>query len=127
MEKISITHMSNAHSDWLRGLDFYKQEIKILRKRLTEIAGKNTSPEILKEIEHFENQFDIQTENIHKLSHEIKTNVKIASQEAKKSNAGYIEGLLLDQHNILGQRFLSEEKTVNEIRQSFNQFASVWM
>ncbi|MCD6012616.1 MAG: hypothetical protein K0Q79_2478 [Flavipsychrobacter sp.] len=127
MEKVSITHMSNAHTDWLRGLDFYKQELGILKNRLTEIAGKNTNREVMKEVEHYENQFEIQAENIHKLKHDIKYNVKVAGREAQNSGAGYIDGYLLDQHFYLGERYDSEEKTISELRQSFNQFASTYM
>lgn len=127
MEKVSISHMSNAHTDWLRGLDFYKEELGILKNRLTEIAGKNTNREVMKEVEHFENQFDIQAENIHKLNHDIKNNVKLASREAHNSGAGYIDGYLLEQHVYLGERYVSEEKTIGELRQSFNRFASIHM
>jgi hypothetical protein len=38
--KISIKHVSNEHSDWLRALDFYKEELNVLKTRLTEVAGK---------------------------------------------------------------------------------------
>lgn len=127
MERVSITHMSNAHSDWLRGLDFYKQELNILKNRLTEIAGKNTDKDVMRDVEHFENQFEIQAENIHKLKHDIKYNVKMAGREALNSGAGYIDGFLLDQHFYLGERYETEERTVNDLRQSFNQFASAYM
>jgi hypothetical protein len=127
MDKISITHMSNAHSDWLRGLDFYKEEIKILRNRLTEVAGKNSHPDVLKQVEHYENQFEIQSENIHRLRHDIKSNLKITAEETKVSQAGYVDGALLSQHYTLGQKFQTEEKTVNELRHEFNRFASEWM
>jgi len=127
MEKISIAHLGNAHSDWLRGLDFYKQEIKILKSRLTEIAGKNSGQDVMVEVERYENQFEIQAENIHRLTHDIKSNVKVAGRESQNSGAGYIDGILLDQHNSLGQRYITEEKTINELRHSFNEFASGWM
>ncbi len=127
MDKISITHINNAHTDWLRALDFYKQEIKILKKRLTDIAGKNSHHDVMVDIEHFENQFDIQAENIHRLAHDLKSNVKMIASEARNSGAGYIDGMLLDKHNELGQRYETEEKTVNELRQSFNLFAAAWM
>lgn len=127
MDKISITHLNNAHSDWLRGLDFYKEEIKILKDRLTEVASKNSHPDVLKQVEHYENQFDIQSENIHRLRHDIKSNLKVAAEETKASSAGYIDGTLLSAHTTLGQKFESEEKTVNELRQEFNQFAAEWM
>lgn len=127
MERVSITHMSNAHGDWLRALEFYKQELGILKKRLTEIAGKNTDKDVMKDVEHFENQFEIQAENIHKLKHDIKYNVKMAGREALDSGAGYIDGFLLDQHYYLGERYENEERTVNDLRQSFNQFSSAYM
>ncbi len=127
MSKISITHLSNAHNDWLRSLDFYKQEIKILKNRLTEIAGKNSHKEVLAQVEHFENQFSIQANNINRLSHDIKANVSVAGVEAKSSGAGYIDGDLLTQHSYIGQKFEAEEKTINELRYDFNQFAAEWM
>jgi len=127
MDKISIAHMSNAHTDWLRGLDFYKEEITILRNRLTEVAGKNTHPEVMKQVEHYENQFEIQRENIHRLTHDIKFNLKNTAKESQVSPAGYIDGALLSWHNTLGQKFETEEKTVKDLKQEFNQFAAEWL
>jgi hypothetical protein len=127
MNKVSITHLSNAHNDWLRALDFYKQEIKILKKRLTEIAGKNSHRDVLKQVDHFENQFMIQANNINKLSHEIKANITSIGKEARSSSAGYIDGELLEMHKSVGQKFEAEEMTVNEIRHSFNQFSAQWI
>ena len=119
--------MNNAHNDWQRSLDFYKSELGILKDRLTEIAGKNSHKEVLTQVEHFENQFKLQTYNIQALNHDIKAHVKIISKEAEASKAGYVDGELSAQHRILGQRYESEEKIVNELRHSFNQFAAEWM
>ena len=55
MKEINIKHISNLHSDALRGLDFYKQEIGILKKRLEEIAADNTGHEVAESIERFQN------------------------------------------------------------------------
>ena len=119
--------MNNAHNDWLRALNFYKDELKMLNNRLTEIAKKNTGKEVMIAIEHFENQLRIQVENIHLLDHEIKANVKKAAHETKASGAGYIDGILFTQHNELETKFITEEKIINELRHSFNQFAAEWM
>lgn len=127
MQKVSITHMNNAHSDWQRSLDFYKSELGILKGRLTEIASKNTHAEVLRHVEHFENQFKLQTYNIQSLAHDIKAHIKTIGKEAEVSKAGYVDGELSSQHRILSQRYESEEKIVNELRQSFNKFAVEWM
>jgi len=124
MNKIGITHISNEHSDWLRSLDFYKQEIAILKGRLTEIAGKNSHVDVLKQVEHFENQFKLQTDNTERLMHDIKHNLKAIAKEAETAKAGYIDGILAEQHNALGQKYETEEKIINELRHSFNEFAA---
>jgi hypothetical protein len=127
MNKVSITHVSNEHSDWLRSLDFYKQEIGILKTRLTEIAGKNSHIDVLKQVEHFENQFKVQTDNTQRLMHDIKHNLKSVAKEAEVAKAGYIDGVLLAEHNTLGQKYETEQKIINELRHSFNQFSAEWM
>ena len=127
MEKISIAHVNNAHSDWLRALDFYKDEISILKNRLTEIAGKNTSRDVMRNVEHFENQFKLQKDNIQVLSHDIKQNVKSIKNQLQDANAGYIDGELAEQHNAFSGKFYDEEKVINELRHEFNEFAAQWM
>ena len=127
MKKISITHMSNAHNDWLRAPGFYKDEIGILKGRLTEIAGKNTGAEVMPKVEHYENQFTVQRDNIDTLAHDIRQNVNEAGSAAEASGAGYIDAALFTRHNALQQKFIQEEKTINELRHEFYDFAAEWM
>jgi hypothetical protein len=125
--RISITHVSNAHNEWLRSLDFYKAELTILRGRLTEIAGKNTATDALQQVEHFENQFLIQIDNIDRLVHDIKANLSGISHQAVSSSAGYIDGALVESHNELSQKVKTEEGIINNLRHEFNGFAAIWM
>jgi len=60
MKEINIKHIHNLHTDALRNMDFYKQEIAILTNRLEEIAADNTGHEVAGKVEHFQNQFLIQ-------------------------------------------------------------------
>ena len=127
MNKVSITHLSNAHNRWLRSLQFYKQELEILRNMLYEIARKNTRDSVMKEIDHYENQFKIQVENIDQLSHDIQQNITKIGKEAEASTAGYIDGDLVSTHNALEEKFEREETIINELRATFHHFAAEWM
>ena len=73
--KINIVHINNMHVDWKRSIDFYRQELGILKERLTEIAAKNTAKDTMVGVEHFENQFEIQQDNMVRLKHDIKQNM----------------------------------------------------
>ena len=127
MKKINITHVNNEHNYWLRSLNFYKTEISILKGILTEIAGKNSGAEVMKEVEHFENQFKIQIENIDKLSHNIHANLEKISKQSQQSNAGYIDADLLSSHTALGDNFENEVRVVSDLISSFRKFAGQWM
>ena len=127
MKKVSITHMDNHHNQWLRALEFYKQEFHILKNRLTEIGKKNTGDEVMKQVEHYENQFKVQSNNIDKLGHDIRENVSQASQQVQQGNAGYIDSHLFQQHAKLENEFIHEEKIINELRHDFNRFSAEWM
>lgn len=126
MSKTSITHLDNEHNDWLRALDFYKTELGILRDRLTEVAGKNTADEVGFNAEHFENQITIQINNVDTLRHNINENLSRVSHQAQE-NAAHIDKELIAQHEQLRAEYISEEKTINDLRHEFNRFASKWM
>lgn len=125
--RVSITHVNNSHNKWLRSLDFYKSELNILKGQLGEVAGKNTHQDARKEIEHYENQFKVQVENIDKLSHEIRENLTRIAAEAHDGHAGYIDGTLLTEHDKFEKKFEEEEKVINELRHNFQRFAADWM
>ena len=126
MKGINIKHISNLHSDALRGLDFYKQGIGILKKRLEEIASDNTGKEVAENIEHFQNQFFIQINNMDDLKHRINENINAIENQVKNS-AGFVDQNSADENTRLYDQYLSEEKIINDIRQDFNRFASKWM
>lgn len=66
--------IANVHlqcEDWMREIDFFKTELVYLRKRLDEVASKNTHAEVLAEVEHFENKFKIIDIHLDELHHDV--------------------------------------------------------
>ena len=115
------------HNDWLRSIDFYGGELGVLKERLTEVAGKNSDKDMLKEVEHYENQFTARKEYLDTLSHDIRKNLGEIAKQAEGHNAGYIDSALNVTHTELGNQVAAEEKSLNELRQTFNGFAAKWM
>lgn len=126
MKEINIKHINNLHTDALRSLDFYKQELSILTKRLEEIASDNTGQEVAEKVEHFQNQFLIQKNNVDELKHSMHQNLSKIENQVKES-AGFISQSSAAENVELYDQYLTEEKIINEIRQEFNRFASKWM
>lgn len=69
-----LTELHAENKEWLNKLSFYNDDLTIMQSRLEEIAAKNSSKDALVMIEHFQNQFKIQNEQIDILKHEINQN-----------------------------------------------------
>jgi hypothetical protein len=126
MSYTSITKMENLHDEALRGLNFYKEDIDILEKRLVEVAAKNSSFEARQDIEHFQNQFVVQQNNIHDLKHKIKIHVHELSVQSS-THGGRVETERLGIEKELADEYQDLEKVINEMRHEFNRFLSKWM
>ncbi len=61
-EKIYNQHAENMV--WTNTINFYKDDLKVLSKRLEELVSKNNQSDFLKSAEHFQNQFIIQKNNM---------------------------------------------------------------
>jgi hypothetical protein len=118
MEQTSIGQDGYEHSEWLRSLEGYKEELGTLKDRLTEIGGQSISQEAAIALEQFENRFRVQRDNIDRLRHNIKEhrNVlrNIASEHAPGAGERYTE---------LGEAFNAEERAVEELRSDFQRFS----
>lgn len=126
MKQINIKHIPNLHSDALRGLDFYEQELNILQERLEEIAADNTGREVLEKVEHFQNQFIIHRQVIDDLRHSFHKN-KVAIELQVVEKAGFVGENALDDNKDLYEKYVTEELIFNEMRHGFNRFAAEWM
>lgn len=126
MSYTSITKMENLHDEALRGLSFYKEDLDILEKRLVEVAAKNSSFEARQDIEHFQNQFLVQQNNISALKHKIKGHVHELSVQSS-THGGRVETEKLGIEKELADEYQDLEKVINEMRHEFNRFLSKWM
>lgn len=121
-----VSRMSSEHSDWRRGIEFYRQEMEILKKRLAEVSQKYTRTEVKAEVEHFQNQFIVQRNNLDDLKHAIGVHERHLNQDAGQLD-NHIANSTLAEHDELRDRFADLEKTINDLRHEFNRFLARYM
>jgi len=126
MEKSFIYDQHQIHQDWLSRLEFYKEEIQILRERLQEIAAKNSSQEVLSKVEQFQNQFIVQRNNIDELAHSIKVNEAKIVQEIKR-NPVAVDHRKIENHKEEEDFMVYFEKNFSELRTEYSRFSAQWM
>jgi hypothetical protein len=123
-EKLYTQHAD--HTEWLNKLAFYTDEISIMKGRLEEIASKNSHDEVLKLVEHFQNQFIIQKNNLDEISHIIKVDENDLEKEVNK-NPVAVDHRDMPSHSDEKESIDSFEKNFNELRAEFKTFAAKWM
>lgn len=121
-----LSHIDTSHNEWLSSLEFYKDDIDILNNRLLEITKKNTGNEAREGIEHFQNQFDIQRQNISDLEHRIKANLRNCAEDIKY-HAGKVSTVQADTAESLQNEMVNFEKWIKDLRDQYNSFLAKWM
>ena len=123
-ENIYKQHSEN--NEWSNKLKFYADEISILKNRLSEIVSKNNKKEVLAQVEHFQNQFIVQKNNIDEISHTIKINENELEHEVNK-NPVAVDHRTMPYHSTEKESVESFEKNFNELRTEFKTFASKYL
>lgn len=123
-EKIYTQHEENK--EWMNSLKFYTDEIKIMQGRLAEVAAKNTSKEVMAQVEHFQNKFIIERETIDTLKHEINLSNDTINKEVRKNDTAVDHRSIAD-HSAIRQNMESFEKTISALRSEFKEFVAKWL
>lgn len=126
MSYTDATKLGAQHSEWIRTLDFYKEELNILKKRLQEVAGKNTGAESMAQLEQFQNRFIVQLNNIDELKHSVNEHAHLVYEDLTH-HAGKVEDNFVEQHKQLDTSMLQLEKAINDMRRELNVYLSKWM
>ena len=70
--KKPVTELHAEITEWKSTVELVRTEISTFQKQLSEVVEKNNHEEVLKEVEHFQNQFIRQLEVSDELFHELK-------------------------------------------------------
>ena len=121
-----ISHVSAEYADWMRAISFYQDEIKILKNRLSEVSQRYTKTDVKVEVEHYQNQFIIQNNNLEDLLKAIKAHETRMSADIEKL-AQHLSNHTLAEHDSMRDRFTTLEKVIAMLRHEFNKFLCRYM
>lgn len=128
-EKSAKTHMEDIHFEhkvWQGQLKFCKDEIEIFKNRLEEVVQRYTDKDVLKRVEHFQNQFIIQRDHIDRFLHDITVHEDELAKEAI-SNPVAVDRRLMDDHPEERERFDTFVNLYNEMKKDYMVFLRRWM
>lgn len=121
--KDTMAHVHLICEDWKRELDFFKSEIAYLRKRLEEIATKNTAQDVLVRVEHFENKFRIMSIHVDELRHDVNLKNEALLKEAS-DKPNYINVKMIDADENLIDLMGDTSHDFQQTKKEFYNFLS---
>jgi hypothetical protein len=121
MVTTEVSQLSRECNAWREVLRSHRHQFSQLKHSLQDIAGRQTQSDVLREIEHLDNQFHIQLINIHDLKQCIKAHDRKMSMEMTEKS-GQISDDTLAEHENLFDDYQRLEHTLHEIRQEFDYF-----
>lgn len=124
--RVHIDDLHFEHNRWKSELEFFKDEFQFFRARLEEIAARYTSMEVMKELEHFQNQFYIQGNAIDELIHDVNSHEHKIAEYAKEHPIA-IDHVLFEDHKPLRDRIERNRELVHELKLEYNRYLAKWM
>lgn len=126
MSYTNVVNIAKGQAELPKALSFYEDEIYIMETRLAEVAMKNNSFEARQGVEHFQNQFVIQRNQLDELKHDIRKFEHLLSLDAEK-HQGNVDNKYYTGHAVLENKFKTFEKLMNELRHEYNRYLAKWM
>lgn len=124
--KKHIDDLHFEHEVWSNQLEFCKDEIEFFKKRLGEVSVRYTDKDILKRLEHFQNQFIIQRDEIDRFLHDIHVHEDALANEAKE-NPVASDHRLMNDHAVERERFEIFNKLYLELKSEYFDYLRKWM
>jgi len=129
IEKTKRKHLSDLHFEhqlWTMETAFYTDELNLYQQWLAGIAAKNTGEEVVKQVEHFQNQFIIQSNQLELLNHEIKAHEQWLTNHAETHPVAIDHQVFAD-HTAMRQSADTFKSLYADLKVEFKQFVSKWM
>lgn len=117
MVQTDVSQLTAECSDWRQILRNYREEFHNCEKALTETCKQSLTKDHLTQVEHFQNQFDIQLRNIH----DLKQQIKVHERKVRLETAG---DDIYTGHEQLLNDFITLENTLQELRDEFRNFVN---
>jgi len=118
--KKPVTELHGEITEWKSTVELVRTEISTFQKQLSEVVEKNNHEEVLKEVEHFQNQFIRQLEVSDELFHELKAADRKLAQTADTGTDS--ETVFAEPDTSLKESVETYNKLFLELKNEFHSF-----
>ena len=123
MVQTDLTQLNRECNSWRDTLRNYRTDLSTFKTELQKIVTRPIPRSEMAQVEHYDNQIDIQLRNINQLKHEIKDHERNAAWEQGRPS-GAVSEVTWNQHEALLDRYEVLEHTLSDLKGEFHSFVS---
>ncbi|MBT8185072.1 MAG: hypothetical protein KJN76_09530 [Eudoraea sp.] len=114
------------HVQWRSELAFWKDELKSFKNRLGELVARWSKIEVLKQLEHYQNEFILHEGIIDDLLEDIEIHeTRIAAQT--KAEQDVLDAYLVKKHMEFRHKMETQRQIYADLKKEFFRFLSKYM
>ncbi len=121
-----INDLHFEHKAWKSQLDFQKEELQSFNRRLEEVVVRWTDKDILRQVEHYQNNFIRHNEVIDTLLHNINEQQHALSTFAHDHPVA-IDHVHFEDHVDMRKEVEDQNRIYNELKKEYFRFLTVAM
>ncbi len=114
------------HQNWKSELNFWKDELKTFNNRLSELVTRYTSKEVLKQLEHHQNEFALHSNVIDDLLETIEKHEANIAGHSRTGNES-MDVVLVKTHMEFREKMETQRQIYADMKKSFFQFLTKYM
>ncbi|MDX2002323.1 MAG: hypothetical protein SFW35_07815 [Chitinophagales bacterium] len=123
--KIHGAELHKQITDWKKEIDSVRDEIRIYKKELEEIASKNNRPAVMAQVEQFQNQFIRHLEVSDELYHQLKEADHLLAIKLGDNPAAM--HVLVEKDANLYDQMESYTRLFQLLKEDYRRFLAEWM
>jgi len=125
-EIIFNSNLHFEHQLWKRELLFWKDELVFFNNRLSEMVTRWTKKEVLKQLEHFQNEFILHGGVIEDMLEAIEIHeTRIAGQDLMGQDA--LDTAMVKKHIEFRNKMETQERIYADLKKEFFRFLSKYL
>ncbi|MCB0651626.1 MAG: hypothetical protein KDC85_10160 [Saprospiraceae bacterium] len=125
VEKVDVRNLHHENKVWKNELLFVADEIQIYENRLSDLVSEKASPQMLKRLEQFQNQFIREKEVIDQLKHDVNSHEHTLVEYVRSETGN--EDLLVSKHEEMNERMIIFRKIFAGIKDKFYHFLAEYL
>jgi DNA repair exonuclease SbcCD ATPase subunit len=124
---VSVDQSHLEHKLWMNELEFYREEITILEKYLSEIEQKNTKENVVQLVEFYHNQFERFKQRIDELEEAVNVAEKLLTVYMEAHETIDTSQVNVADQDLMRNKIDSFKDDYRELKNRFIRFEIDWM